>query len=398
MNRKKVAKWLAAAGSLAVLTSCRGELVPYAAERTAEFLTAEPVILRDREAGRRFLMETVSAAEREGRQEIVVTGKDSSFDTLVIAQMFPGVVNISKLDLGTRNVNGETVTDCRIGFEWRGRAPDSGENTVPGTGDKFGEEEDRAAWRTGDVVSREIAGKVCRFRCIDDDYQDGRGSYGKRALFLAENVIRSDVDSTYEERILLPFGENNNYKKSRVREWLGEQAETAVPDASFVYTGALTAFTGKTVDGDFADSRLDGLESHLLPYQEENAVPDASFVYTGTVTAFTGRTEIGDFAQTRMDELRSCRLSYQDCRDRFFLLSLEEAYRYREEIWNPEGKGSPYSRGFWLRTPAYEVDERGSFVYGNREYVVDLENGCFRQADVSDVGIGICPAFCLPQA
>lgn len=144
MNRKKVAKWLAAAGSLAVLTSCRGELVPYAAERTSEFLTAEPVILRDREAGRRFLMETVSAAEREGRQEIVVTGKDSSFDTLVIAQMFPGVVNISKLDLGTRNVNGETVTDCRIGFEWRGRAPDSGENTVPGTGDKFGEEEDRA--------------------------------------------------------------------------------------------------------------------------------------------------------------------------------------------------------------------------------------------------------------
>ena len=97
MNRKKVAKWLAAAGSLAVLTSCRGELVPYAAGRTAEFLTAEPVILRDREAGRRFLMETVSAAEREGRQEIVVTGKDSSFDTLVIAQMFPGVVNISKL-------------------------------------------------------------------------------------------------------------------------------------------------------------------------------------------------------------------------------------------------------------------------------------------------------------
>ena len=75
MNRKKVAKWLAAAGSLAVLTSCRGELVPYAAERTSEFLTAEPVILRDREAGRRFLMETVSAAEREGRQEIVVTGK-----------------------------------------------------------------------------------------------------------------------------------------------------------------------------------------------------------------------------------------------------------------------------------------------------------------------------------
>ena len=44
-----------------------------------------------------------------------------------------------------------------------------------------------------------------------------------------------------------------------------------------------------------------------------------------------------------------------------------------------------------------KVDEKRQFVY-ETGYVVDLENGCFRQADVSDVGIGICPAFCLPQA
>ena len=44
-----------------------------------------------------------------------------------------------------------------------GAGADSGENTVPGTGDKFGEKEDRAAWRTGDVVSREIAGKYAGF-------------------------------------------------------------------------------------------------------------------------------------------------------------------------------------------------------------------------------------------
>ena len=167
-------------------------------------------------------------------------------------------------------------------------------------------------------------------------------------------MIRSDVGSTYEERTLIPFGENNNYKRSLVREWLMNQAETAVPDASFVYTGVPTAFTGSTEAGDFSQTRLDGLQSHLLPYQ--------------------------------------------DCRDRLFLLSLEEAYRYREEIWDLEGKGSSYSRGFWLRTPAYTVDERGNFGYGSREYIVDLENGCFRQADVSDTGIGICPAFCLPQA
>ena len=44
-------------------------------------------------------------------------------------------------------------------------------------------------------------------------------------------MIRSDVESTYEERVLLSFGEDNNYKKSRVRKWLGEQEENAVPDA-----------------------------------------------------------------------------------------------------------------------------------------------------------------------
>ena len=354
MNRKKVAKWLVAAGSFAVLTSCRGELVSYAAERKTELLAAEPVILRDQKAGRRFLMETVSAADREERQEFTVTGKNNAVDTLVIAQMFPDVINISKLDLGTRNVNGEIFTDCRISFEWRKRAPDPCEDTVPGTGDTFGDKEDRVQWRTGDVVLRNLAGKVCRFRCIDNDYQDGSGNYGKRALFLAECVIRSDVDSTYEERILIPFGENNNYKSSRVREWLREQEETATSDSVFVSTGAAAAFTGKTGDGDFAQTRLDGIEKHLLPYQ--------------------------------------------DCRDRLFLLSLEEAYRYREEIWDLDGMGSSYSRGFWLRTPAYEVDGNGNFVYGNREYVVDLENGCFRQAEVSDTEIGICPAFCLSQA
>ena len=354
MNRKRVAKWLAAAGSFAVLTSCRGEVIPYAAEKTAELSAAGPVILRDREAGRRFLMEAVSAAERGERQELTVTGKDGAFDTLAIAQMFPGVINISKLDLGTRNVNGELLTDCRIGFEWRGRAPDIEEDAVPGIGDRFGAEEDRAGWRTGDVLMREIAGKVCRFCCVDDDYQDGSGRYGKRALFLAECVIRSDVESTDEEQILISFGEDNNYKRSWVREWLKKQSETAASDASFVYTGVLTAYRGRTGAGDFTQTRLDGLESYLLPYQ--------------------------------------------DCRDRLFLLSLEEAYRYREKIWNLEGMGSSYSRGFWLRTPACELDESGNFVYGNREYIADLEKGCFRQADVSDTGIGICPAFCLPQA
>ena len=107
MNRRKMVKWLAAAGFFGALAGCSGELVPYAAERPIEISAAEQVILQDREAGRRFFMESVSAADREGRQEITVTGRESAFDTLVIAQMFPDVINISKTDLGTRSVNGE---------------------------------------------------------------------------------------------------------------------------------------------------------------------------------------------------------------------------------------------------------------------------------------------------
>ena len=78
MNRRKMVKWLAAAGSFGALAGCSGELVPYAAERPIEISAAEQVILQDREAGRRFFMESVSAADREGRQEITVTGRESA--------------------------------------------------------------------------------------------------------------------------------------------------------------------------------------------------------------------------------------------------------------------------------------------------------------------------------
>ena len=349
MNQR-VAKWLAAAGSFAVLTGCHGKIMPYAAENYAKNQT----FFSDRESCRRFLMETVSAADRTGRQEIFLTGKENAVDTLAIAQTFQDVVNISKVELGQRKTNDGTVTDCRIGFEWRGRAPDEREEHVPEMDHEKRQENEHGSWRTGDVIVRNIAGKTYSFRCIDDDYQDESGTYGKCALFLSQSVIRSDCNRIGQTQELLSFGKNNNYKRSDVRSWLELESEKAVPDAESVYTGAVAAFMGKT--GDY------------------------------------------DFSQTRMDDLQSVKLPFQDCHDRLFLLSLEEAYRYREFLWDMEGMGTMYSRGFWLRTPAYQADASGNFIPGNMEYIVDFERGCFRQADVSDTGIGICPAFCLPQA
>lgn len=58
-------------------------------------------------------METVSACRTGRAAGNCGNGKRQLVRYAGDAQMFPGVVNISKLMLGTRNVNGETVTDCR---------------------------------------------------------------------------------------------------------------------------------------------------------------------------------------------------------------------------------------------------------------------------------------------
>ena len=221
--------------------------------------------------------------------------------------------------------------------------------TVP---DPEGEAE-RNFWRTGDVQLREVNGVWYRFCCIDDDYADGNSNYQNQALFLCETVIRSDIESTDSQREILPFGENSNYKYSQIRQWL-LQAAGAGPEApSLVYTGVNTAFEGKTTDGTFFGSGGEGLSVHEIPLQVIN--------------------------------------------DRMFLLSVEEAIQY-PQAWEAKGTGSAYSRGYWLRTPGFSVDAEGNYQDGTASYVVDLERGCLRQADVSNTSFGIRPAYCLPQA
>ena len=91
--------------------------------------------------------------------------------------------------------------------------------------------------------------------------------------------------------------------------------------------------------------------------------------------------------------------------DRMFCLSLEEALRYREELWSFGEKGtdgckgqiSPYSRGYYLRTPFYSEDTSGNFLYTDRIYAVDLEKGNIHPADTDSEMYGIRPAFTLPQ-
>lgn len=339
MKKNKIRKILAAAGSFVVLTNGCFTMKSYAKVdyEGQEFLVS------NREECRRLLMEIVSSENVGERKECFLTGMDYEPETLIIAQMFPDAVNISNTRMNEYDCDGHHYVTCRIGFE---RSIDTESKETQET---EGDTQNRR-WLVGDVRMLKIGEETYRFRCIDEDYRD-RSGYQKCALFLCETVIRSDIDSSAAERILLPFGTTNNYKSSGVRKWLAENAE--LTDMVSVSTGVNTAFVGETVP---------------KTYEEFS---DSCF-----------------FRQA---------LPIQSVTDQIFILSLEEALQYKEELWKVSGGKSPFSRGYWLRTPAFAVGEDGQFTYGAWEYMVDLEQGCIRQAAVDDGSIGIRPAFCLPQ-
>ncbi len=344
--KKEIWKLLALAGSFVVLVNSR-RLLPYAGMKIPE----EGYLVEGPESCRRILMEVVSGVERDQRKEIVVTGKDYEPETLVIARMFPNVVNISNTVLKEYEEGGHRYVMCRIGFEWNSMEV---EEESEGIGN--GEIEEGVPigrhWSVGDRRTWTIGENDYVFQCIDDDYESN-SEYQNCALFLCETVIRSDVDSTESKREILPFGETNNYKSSEVRTWLQENLADDEDYLVPVNIGVNSAYLGATVPGSYEDGSATGFLRHELEYQ--------------TVT------------------------------DDLFLLSLEDAMEYRDVLWEIDGESTPYSHGYWLRTPVYGTEENGEFCYGNWIYVVDLEKGCIRPADVQDGSIGIRPAFCLPQ-
>lgn len=208
-------------------------------------------------------------------------------------------------------------------------------------------------WELGMVTERELGGQNYQFRCIDEEFSSGGKPF---ALFLCEEIIPSSIESNELEFRKLPFGTDNNYKTSRVRKWLQKQ-------------------------------NMEGLEP----------------VSTGVDTACTGSTEPGRYMEFDSGALQFEEIGTQKLTDGYFLLSVEEAIRYRDALWKfdgieqPETQVGPYSRGYWLRTPVYEERE-GEFVYGENVYVVDLEQGCIRPEWVGSGEMGIRPAYAVQQS
>lgn len=333
-------KILAAAGSFAVLTSSQMVMKPYANPSVTEEFVVE-----NSDQCRRLLMELVSQTLPGERQVYHLTGRDYEPETLVIAQMFPDVVNISNTKIREDRKDGHRYVTCRIGFE-RQDPSRMEDQPNPDQGSTAGRH-----WEIGDIRTLKLGEETYRFRCVDDDY-GSNSEYQRCALFLCDTVIRSDVDSTDSEREILTFGRTNNYKTSNIRVWLEEKLGESGDDLVMIDVGVNSAYLGATIPGEYDEFTEHGFFKYELPIQI--------------------------------------------AKDGLFLLSLEEAFQYREELWEVDGGGSTYSRGYWLRTPAYS-EEDGTFYYGKWNYAIDLELGCIRPVDISDGSMGIRPAFCLPQ-
>lgn len=203
-------------------------------------------------------------------------------------------------------------------------------------------------WRIGDTVVRNIDGKPYRFRCIDQNYADHMDDHSGGALFLCDTVIPADTGSEYRF----------------------ETPDDAAHDYVF-YPGPITRF------GMSADYKYSAVRRWLR--QSEAEFSDVKVVNTGVGRAYRGSTQEGMWEQFPGDELTGSDIGSQKMTDRLFILSVDEAYRYRKWLWrfdgaaarNPESQISEFCKGYWLRTPCGNAD-------GKQVYIVDLVNGNIR--------------------
>lgn len=243
----------------------------------------------------------------------------------------------------------------------------------------------KAHWDLDDVVVRELDGVSYRFRCIDDNYSDRMEYHRPAALFLCDSVIPADTGSRYgwEETDdgsygyvfhpgpLVNFGAAGDYKESAVRRWL---------------------------------------------LRQEGNLPEAEPVNIGVVYGYTGCTAEGAWGSLGQTTLKGHYLGSQKMTDRLFILSVEEALKYRDRLWrfggageeNPESQYGPFSKGYWLRSPAATGQDGDTGMV----YLVDLVQGRIRAGSTSPAAegavdedpelsvtgtVGVRPAFTLPQ-
>jgi hypothetical protein len=338
-------------------------------------------------------------ADGTDRKEVYVIAKGYAPNAAIISQKFSSVKNISELSLEQLTIDDETYIILRVGFEktydentcsHSYKVIDRVELTCVNNGyetvqcSKCRKEEtvilpamghtdtdhdgicdicyqpveetpEAVHYRVGDVQFRTIGNKTYLFRCIDDDYEDAMNNSQKVALFLCDSLIRSDLMGASKN---LNFGDNNNYKYSKVREWLQNNAS----DSRFLHNA-----------------------------------------YIGITQSYIGSTGRWTYEQLTESSLMGFDRLYQTMENKVFILSVEEALKYRDCLWkfkgsetnNPDSQISAYSKGYYLRTP--QNGGLDDFWYGEGIYAVSLIDGNIQPVNVLETSMGIRPAMTIPQ-
>lgn len=340
----------------------------------------------------------MSMADGTERKEIYLIAKRHVPSTVIVSQTFQNIKNLSELVMDEFTIAYEEYTVVRVGFEKKydestcshdyqvedrinATCTANGHETVrcrkcgkeeivilPAIGhvdadhdgicdicyESTGKTLETVHYHIGDVQVRTIGNKIYLFRCIDEDYEDTMGNNQRTALFLCDSVIRFDLDGAAKK---LSFGFNNNYKHSNIREW-------------------------------------------LLSHASDDFVHET---YIGITRSYIGATWKGYYEQLDDSSLKAGKEVFQLIQDKVFILSVDEALKYRNVLWkfygsetnNPESQVSAYSKGYYLRTP--QDDGLEDFLYGDGIYGVSLVDGNIQPVSVKETDFGIRPAMAVLQ-
>lgn len=363
------------------------------------------LITKSIEESNERLLNLVSMTDGTERKEIFLIAKGHVPNTVIITQTFHNIKNLSVLVMDEFNIADEKYTVVRVGFEKTydestcshdyqvtdqviATCTGNGHETVrcrkcgkeetvilPATGHVDSDHDgicevcyspaseipEAVHYNIGDIQARTIGNKVYLFRCVDEDYKDIMDNSQRTALFLCDSVIRSDILKTVyavdgaEHKLI--FGTNNNYKYSDIRKWLLNHVA-----ADFIHE-----------------------------------------TYIGITRSYIGATWRGSYEQFNDNSLMAMKEMFQLLQDKVFILSVDEALKYRDVLWrfngsetnNPETQVSAYSKGYYLRTP--QDSGLNDFLYGNGIYAVSLVDGNIQPVSVKETSFGIRPAMAIPQ-
>ena len=366
----------------------------------------QQLITKNIEESNERLLNLVSMADGMERKEIYLIAKGHVPSAVIISQTFHNIKNLSMLVMDEFDIADEKFTIVRVGFEKtyaestcshdyqltdkvNTTCTSNGHETVrcqkcgkeetvilPATGHLDSDHDgicevcyspaseipEAVHYNIGDIQARTIGNKVYLFRCVDEDYEDVMGNSQGTALFLCDSVIRSDVLEKTGHAIdgaenKLFFGSNNNYKYSDIREW-------------------------------------------LLNHAADDFIHET---YIGITRSYIGATWKGSYEQFNDNRLMAMKDMFQLMYDKVFILSVDEALKYRDVLWrfngsetnNPGTQISAYSKGYYLRTP--QDLGLNDFLYGDRIYAVSLVDGNIQPVSVNDTSFGIRPAMAIPQ-